>query len=290
MAWKDPKDYNWDKLEFEQQLLTKHFNPRTSRKIEFGVVHHMMIPRRATPRATLQQCYDTWQTRQASAHYGVEGPYVRQFVWDKDYAWATGNTYGNEHGISVEHANSALAPRYPVDEETWKNGAKLMAYLHKNFGWGTPVFNKTIRYHGQFNGTECPGPFLKGMIASDYTQEVQHVYKQIMGGKAPTTSHSRPSTGQSYIVQKGDTLSKIGLKFGKTAKALQNLNGIKDPNLIFVGQRLNVGGSPSKKSNAEIAKEVIAGKWGNGQDRTNRLRIAGYDPSAVQRMVNAQLR
>ena len=32
-----------------------------------------------------------------------------------------------------------------------------------------------------------------------------------------------------------------------------------------------------KKSNEEIAKEVIAGKWGNGEDRKNRLKNAGYD-------------
>ena len=37
------------------------------------------------------------------------------------------------------------------------------------------------------------------------------------------------------------------------------------------------------------AKEVIAGKWGNGDDRKNRLVAAGYDYNAVQRAVNAKL-
>lgn len=41
-----------------------------------------------------------------------------------------------------------------------------------------------------------------------------------------------------------------------------------------------------KKSIAEIAKEVIAGKWGNGEDRKQRLSDAGYDPAEVQAMVN----
>lgn len=41
-----------------------------------------------------------------------------------------------------------------------------------------------------------------------------------------------------------------------------------------------------KKSVTDIAKEVIAGKWGNGEDRKNRLRGAGYDPAEVQKMVN----
>lgn len=43
---------------------------------------------------------------------------------------------------------------------------------------------------------------------------------------------------------------------------------------------------PVKKSNAEIAKEVMAGLWGNGDDRKKRLQAAGYDYSAVQAEVN----
>ena len=40
------------------------------------------------------------------------------------------------------------------------------------------------------------------------------------------------------------------------------------------------------KSVEELAREVIAGKWGNGQDRKNRLTNAGYDYSKVQARVN----
>lgn len=43
---------------------------------------------------------------------------------------------------------------------------------------------------------------------------------------------------------------------------------------------------PSKKSNEEIANEVIAGQWGNGDDRKNRLTSAGYDYNAIQSIVN----
>lgn len=47
--------------------------------------------------------------------------------------------------------------------------------------------------------------------------------------------------------------------------------------------------SPAKKSNDEIANEVIAGAWGNGEDRRNRLSAAGYDYSAIQAAVNQKL-
>ena len=45
----------------------------------------------------------------------------------------------------------------------------------------------------------------------------------------------------------------------------------------------------TKKSNEELANEVIQGKWGNGQDRKNRLNSAGYDYQTVQTIVNQKL-
>lgn len=47
--------------------------------------------------------------------------------------------------------------------------------------------------------------------------------------------------------------------------------------------------APAKKSNEEIADEVIAGKWGNGQDRVNRLTAAGYDYNVIQDIVNRKM-
>lgn len=44
--------------------------------------------------------------------------------------------------------------------------------------------------------------------------------------------------------------------------------------------------SSSKKSIDTLAKEVIAGKWGNGEERKQKLTAAGYDYNAVQKRVN----
>ncbi|MGN1133719.1 MAG: GH25 family lysozyme [Oscillospiraceae bacterium] len=43
---------------------------------------------------------------------------------------------------------------------------------------------------------------------------------------------------------------------------------------------------PARKSIYEIAKEVISGKWGNGQARKDKLTKAGYDYDKVQSRVN----
>lgn len=42
-----------------------------------------------------------------------------------------------------------------------------------------------------------------------------------------------------------------------------------------------------RKTNYEIAKEVIAGDWGTGLARRDALIFAGYDYDAVQSIVNA---
>lgn len=48
--------------------------------------------------------------------------------------------------------------------------------------------------------------------------------------------------------------------------------------------------SSSKKSVTEIAKEVIQGKWGNGDERKKKLTAAGYNYAAVQNKVNELLK
>lgn len=44
------------------------------------------------------------------------------------------------------------------------------------------------------------------------------------------------------------------------------------------------------KSDADIVQEVIAGKWGNGNERKIRLTDAGYDYNKIQSMVNEFLK
>ncbi len=51
-----------------------------------------------------------------------------------------------------------------------------------------------------------------------------------------------PSSGETYTVQRGDTLFTIAQRLGTTVSALQDANNISDPNRISVGQVLIVPG------------------------------------------------
>ncbi len=57
-----------------------------------------------------------------------------------------------------------------------------------------------------------------------------------------TSTSATPASGQAktYVVQQGDTLFKIALRFGVTVAALQSVNNITDPNKVYPGQVLKL--------------------------------------------------
>lgn len=57
---------------------------------------------------------------------------------------------------------------------------------------------------------------------------------------------------KTYEVQKGDTLSQIALEAGVSVKELQNLNVINNPDLIRIGQELEVPVSYEESSSAPV--------------------------------------
>lgn len=56
----------------------------------------------------------------------------------------------------------------------------------------------------------------------------------------PTSGPIPAPTPRIYIVQPGDTLSAIAWRFGTTVWAIAQANGIWNPNLIYIGQRLYI--------------------------------------------------
>ena len=73
--------------------------------------------------------------------------------------------------------------------------------------------------------------------------------------------------------------------------SVDGIGGRVDMNyqLKELGGKIGTTSSSNKKSNEEVASEVIKGLWGNGRDRKNRLTSAGYDYEAIQNIVNQKL-
>lgn len=60
-----------------------------------------------------------------------------------------------------------------------------------------------------------------------------------------TITQTPSTTTSTHIVRSGETLSGIASKYGTTYQTLASLNGLANPNYIFVGQQLKVSGTAS---------------------------------------------
>ena len=81
---------------------------------------------------------------------------------------------------------------------------------------------------------EVNGRYIRGYGVPDFS-------------KKATSEPAKPAQGtageQVYTVQRGDTLSGIAAKYGTTYQKLASYNGIANPNVISVGQKIKIPGS-----------------------------------------------
>jgi lipoprotein-anchoring transpeptidase ErfK/SrfK len=63
----------------------------------------------------------------------------------------------------------------------------------------------------------------------------------------------------AHVVQRGETLSSIALRYGVTASSLAQANRLHNPNLVYVGQRLSVpsNGSPTAPTNPALSTNKL---------------------------------
>lgn len=73
---------------------------------------------------------------------------------------------------------------------------------------------------------------------------------------------------------------------------IPGISGYVDMNYCYRDFPAEISGKVEavKKTVAEIAQEVIDGKWGNGEERKKKLTEAGYNYKSVQNAVNAKLK
>lgn len=255
-------------------------NGRSGRKIEMITIHHM------AGVLSAKQCGRIFQgNRQASSHYGIgnDGE-IAQYVDEANTAWTNSNWNANCRAVTIETSNNKTGGDWTVGDKALNSLIKLIADIAKRNNLGTLVKGKNVTWHRMYSATTCPGAYLLSKM--DYIVSEAN--------KLNATKVNVSTTNETvYTVVKGDTLSGIASKYGTTYQKLAQYNNIKNPNVISVGQKIRIPGTSkivsNKKSNETIANEVIKGLWGNGADRKNRLTKAGYDYSAIQRIVNSKL-
>lgn len=90
--------------------------------------------------------------------------------------------------------------------------------------------------------------------------------------------------GYTITVIEGNMNERVGRRNIRVGHG--NIRGYARPRYSASSGNTPVQPSKPNKSVAQVAKEVIQGLWGNGDDRKNRLESAGYSFDAVQAEVN----
>lgn len=280
---------NWSTLEADIDLiLDKHYTPgRAGREINKIIVHHNAA------NLTVRGCYNVWQTREASAHYHVEEDgTIGQLVRDRNTAWHAGNWDANTTSIGIEHANNHIGEPWTISEATLDNGAHLVAALCVFYKLGEPQWGKNVFPHSQFSATACPGEIAESQNAA-YMQRAQYWYNAMTGNTsatAPVTPSEPDATNSTSIEELAREV--IRGTWGNGHERYQRLTSAGydyDAVQARVNELVGIAPKPAGKSIDQLAREVIRGNWGNGQERYNRLTAAGYDYHTVQARVNQLL-
>lgn len=221
-----------------------------------------------------------------SYHYVVDEKEAIQVLPLDRNGWHAGdgrNGKGNRKTIGVEIARSRSDLNTFLKAE--KNGATLVALLLKQYNWGL----ERVYKHQDWSGKYCPHRtldlgyerFLK-MVQAEL-DELNKAFTPVSSIKPSVPSKVTKKTVQQIAreVIEGRWANGTERK-ARLTKAGYNYNAVQAQVSILLGNK----STPSLKPNAVIAQEVLNGKWGNGQDRKNRLTKAGYDYPTIQAAVN----
>ena len=155
---------------------------------------------------------DIWQYTSVGRVPGYDGDLdLNMLIGDKDLAWFTGAKVETK-----SQPKSEPAPKPSFTTYTVRKGDTLWEIAQK--------YKTTVNELVRLNKIKNPNLIYPGQ-------------KLKVPGKAP----SKPKvTGKYYTVRKGDTLWEIAKKYNTTVAKLVSLNKIKNPDLIYPGQKIRI--------------------------------------------------
>ena len=177
--------------------------------------------------AELHKCgYSIWCAKYSNSEPNIAAPYdIWQYSSSGKVEGISGNVdmnymYNDVRGVVENQKVSIETPvkETPKTEDTIytvKSGDTLSGIASK--------YNTTYQTLAEYNEIKNPN--------------LIHIGQKI---KIPTGNTTEKSTVVTYTVKKGDTLSAIAKKYNTTYQKIAKDNGIKDPNKIYVGQKLTI--------------------------------------------------
>lgn len=255
-------------------------------------------------------------SRQASSNYGVgvDGR-IGMYVEEKDRSWCSSNAANDNRAITIEAASDTKEP-YAVNAKAYAALIDLLVDICKRNGikelvWSTNKADRVnhkngcnMTVHRDYANKSCPGTYLyerHAQIASEVNKRLGSTNIKPAPEK-PSVSLYRVQTGAFKVKANADAmLTKVKakgfdtymVKVGDLYKIQVGAFKVK-ANAEAMMKKLQAAGfsafitteEGTGKSVDELAREVLQGKWGNGEERKKRLEAAGYDYAAVQKKVN----
>lgn len=256
---------------------------------------------RITPHCVVGQCsvetlgnimYPT--SRQASCNYGI-GPdgRVGMYVEEKNRSWCSSSNANDQRAITIECASDTFHP-YAMNDKVYatlitlctdicrRNGKKKLLWFadkNKSLAYSPKQDEMVLTVHRWFANKSCPGDWLYSRLGDVAAKVTVNLSSASTPTTTPSTSKTTAEVAEEVIAGKWGNgedrkqrLTAAGYNYSLIQAKVNELMGAKT--------------TVSSKSIDELAREVIQGKWGNGEERKNRLISAGYDYSAVQAKVN----
>lgn len=259
------------------KLSPNHSGLRKS-KIDTITIHHM------AGNLSVETCGEVFypKSRQASSNYGVDSKgRVGMYVEEKNRSWCSSSPSNDHRAITIEVANDEFGGNWHVSDKALEKTIELCVDICKRNGIKKLNYTGDTRgnltKHEWFANTNCPGPYL----GSKFPYIASEVNKRL--GIKETSKQNYSSS--LYRVRKSwqDVKSQKG-----AFRILDNAKNCADKNegYFVFDDRGNKVYPKAYKSIDSIAREVIRGEWGNGEDRKRRLTKAGYDYYKVQKRVN----
>lgn len=268
---------------------TTNYTRGRNHEIDKITIHHM------AGKLTAAQCGSIFARagRGGSSNYGIgyDGS-VGLYVLENSRSWASSSRSNDNRAITIEVSNDQIGGEWHVGDVALNKLIDLCVdicqrYNIKSLNYTNDTTGNLTR-HNMFTATTCPGPYLQ----SKFPYIVEQV-KARLGNSQPTPAPapSQPQGNSNYIVVRGDTLSGIGKRLGIKWQDIASYNGIVKPYTIYVGQKLRLPASVNAPEDKgydvyAVARDVINGKYGNGDARVRNLTNAGYSYSKVQNAVN----
>ena len=263
---------------------------KRTHSIDTITIHHM------AGNLSVERCGEIFASnkREASSNYGVSGKSIGLYVDEENRSWCSSSATNDQRAITIEVSNDASGvsnKTWTVSDETMETLIKLVADICKRNGIKKLVYstNKEDRVnhrngcnmtlHKDFIPTLCPGPYLESKMPY-----IADRVNAIINGSNTNNEQELYRVRKSW----GDAKSQLG-----AYKILANAKkscpvGYNVYNRA--GEVIYSNTTPNKKTNEQLAREVICGKWGNGAERKNRLESAGYNYYEIQKIVNKLMR